>query len=174
MATAAITTSGLISVEQYLRMSFEHDAEFVEGRIIARPVPTWEHSILQAFLLRVIYAIAHPFGFFVIGEQRVQVRPDRFRVPDVCVVSARPDNSNRPGVVTQPPHLCVEILSPDDTAVEALEKVREYLSFGVQWVWVIDPTTCTGQIHSRNRVTTVEDKIFSTDRFQVNLADVEF
>jgi EAL domain-containing protein (putative c-di-GMP-specific phosphodiesterase class I) len=40
----------LVSAEQYLHTSFEHDAEFVEGRIVERPVPTWEHAFLQTFL----------------------------------------------------------------------------------------------------------------------------
>ncbi len=38
-----------ISAEQYLHTSFEHDAEFVEGRIVERPVPTWKHSAVQGF-----------------------------------------------------------------------------------------------------------------------------
>lgn len=41
----------LISAEQYLHTSFEHDAEFVEGRIVERGVPTYEHSIVQVFLI---------------------------------------------------------------------------------------------------------------------------
>jgi Uma2 family endonuclease len=76
--------------------------------------------------------------------------------------------------VTHPPYLCVEILSPEDTAVETLEKVREYLHFGVDWVWVIDPVSLTGQVHSRNGVVNIEDHIFSTDRFSVDISKAEF
>src|SRR5665213_2132348 len=114
----------LISAEQYLHTSFEHDAEFVEGRIVERPVPTWKHSAVQGFLIRELWAICRRPGMFAMPEQRVQTRPNHFRVPDVCVVSERPDDVVR-GIVTRPPHLCVEILSPEDTAAEALEKVRE-------------------------------------------------
>lgn len=32
----------LVRAERYLRSSFEHDVEFVEGRLIRRPMPTWE------------------------------------------------------------------------------------------------------------------------------------
>jgi len=41
-------------------------------------------------------------------------------------------------------------------------------------VWVIDPASLTGQVHSRSSVASVENKIFSTDRFSVDLAGVEF
>src|ERR1017187_7861045 len=37
----------LVSAEQYLHTSFEHDSAFVEGRMIQRPVPTWEHACIQ-------------------------------------------------------------------------------------------------------------------------------
>jgi hypothetical protein len=44
-----ITPMAVASAEQYLRTSFEHDAEFVEGKIVERPVPTWEHACIQGF-----------------------------------------------------------------------------------------------------------------------------
>jgi hypothetical protein len=36
----------LVTAEQYLHTSFEHDAEFVDGRIVERPMPTWEHTVV--------------------------------------------------------------------------------------------------------------------------------
>ena len=41
----------LVSVDRYLHTSFEHDAEFVEGTIVERPMPVWEHSRVQGFLV---------------------------------------------------------------------------------------------------------------------------
>jgi Uma2 family endonuclease len=108
-----------------------------------------------------------------VPEQRVQTRSDRFRVPDVCVAE-KPEGEFGRRIVTRPPNLCVEILSSEDTAVEALEKVREYLHFGVDWVWVIDPVSLTGQVHSLSGVANVEDRIFSTDRFSVDISKAEF
>jgi hypothetical protein len=51
--------------------------------------------------------------------------------------------------------------------------VREYLKFGVSWVWVIDPVSRAGQVHGRNSVAAVEDRIFSTDRFSVDVSGAE-
>ena len=164
----------LASAEQYLHTRFEHDAEFVEGRIVPRPVPTWEHACIQGFLVEELRIIGRRLGIFAVPEQRVQVRPDRFRVPDVCVVAERPDGTFGRRIVTQPPWLCVEILSPEDTTVETLDRVREYLSFGVKWVWVIDPVSRSGQGHGNNSVASVDDGIFSTDLFSVDLSRAEF
>ena len=100
--------------------------------------------------------------------------PRRFRVPDVCVVTEKPEGEPGHRIVTMPPYLCIEILSPEDSAVETLEKVREYLNFGVNWVWVIDPVSRAGQVHGRKTVASVEDRIFSTDRFSIDLPNAEF
>ncbi len=163
----------VISAEQYLHTSFEHDAEFVEGRIVERPIPNWEHSALQGFLIRELWAICRSLGMFAMPEQRIQTLPNYFRVPDVCIVGERPDPPAR-GIVTHPPHLCVEILSPEDKMIDTLDKVREYLNFGVEWVWVIDPVALSGMVHSRSGVTNVEDRLFSTARFSIDLSGVEF
>ena len=37
------------------------------------------------------------------------------------------------------PFLVVEILSREDRLVRLQPKIREYLTHGVEWVWVIDP-----------------------------------
>jgi Uma2 family endonuclease len=164
----------LVSAEQYLHSSFEHDAEFVEGRLVQRPIPTWEHAAMQGFLIEELRVIGRRLGLFAVPEQHVQIRPDRFRVPDVCVVTDKPEGEPGHRIVTRPPYLCVEILSPEDTAVETMDKVREYLNFGVAWVWVIDPVSLTGQVHSRTGVVNIEDRIFPTDRFSIDLSKAEF
>src|SRR5258708_387005 len=98
--------SELVTAEQYLHMSFEHDAELVEGRIVERPVPTWQHASMQVFLIRELWAIDRSLRLFTVSEQRVQTQPHRFRVPDVCVVTEKPEGGR---IVTRPPYLCIEI-----------------------------------------------------------------
>ena len=68
-------------------------------------------------------------------EQRVQISPTRFLVPDLCVVPIGLWEK----IVTTPPLIAIEILSPEDTLRRAEEKAHEYLRFGVKHVWVIDP-----------------------------------
>ena len=121
----------LVSADQYLHTGFEPDAEFVEGRVVERAAPAWEHASMQGFLVRELWTIGRRFGLFTVPEQRVQIAGNRFRVPDVCMVNEKPEGTPGRGIVTQPPWLCVEILSPEDSAVETLDKVREYLNFGV-------------------------------------------
>jgi Uma2 family endonuclease len=65
--------------------------------------------------------------------------------------------------------LCVEILSPDDTAVEVRAKVREYPAFGVAYVWIVDRDTGTGEIHMPVGIELVEDGGFRAGEIELHL-----
>jgi Uma2 family endonuclease len=109
----------MTSIDQYLHTTFEPNAEFVEERVIRRAAPFWEHASVQAFLIRTLWAPARRLNAFAMPALRLRTAPNRFRVPDVCI-AAPPQRR-----AMQVPYLCVEILSPEDTAVETMEKVRE-------------------------------------------------
>jgi hypothetical protein len=55
-------------------------------------------------------------------------------------------------VFTESPFLCVEVLSPDDTALEVRIKVDEYLAWRVAYIWIVDPVSAGGEIHARDRI----------------------
>ena len=75
---------------------------------------------------------------------RVSVTPTRIRVPDLVVL--------RPGVIqdilTAPPLLVIEILSPDDTYSDLQERCQDYRAMGVETIWIIDPKTRSGRMAS--------------------------
>ncbi len=128
----------LISVSEYLSTSYDPDCDYVDGEVVERCVGELDHSRLQTVLLAYFYSREKQWGIFVVSEQRVQVSPTRFRVPDLCVVKGGKPAEQ---IFTKPPMLCVEILSPEDTMSRMLERVEDYLAFGVAHVWVLDPRT---------------------------------
>jgi Uma2 family endonuclease len=71
------------------------------------------------------------------------------RLPDVAFVAKGrfPGEQLPEGFSDVPPHLAVEVLSPDDRSPCVLERVGEYLQAGVRLVWVIDPARRTGVVH---------------------------
>jgi len=72
----------------------------------------------------------------VFPERRVQVKPTRFRIPDICVVAgAEPEEQ----IFTTPPLVCIEILSSDERLSEMQKRCQDYLKFGVPYVWILDP-----------------------------------
>ena len=73
-------------------------------------------------------------------EQRVRVkntdREKRYRIPDVSVVRVAYEKET---VLTKPPYLVVEVLSPDDRASDTLLKASEYALFGIPHISILDP-----------------------------------
>jgi len=125
-----------ISVEEYLSTGYEPDCEYDDGAVQERSLGEFEHSFLQILLGTIFTNNMDNWGVFGLTEQRVQTGARRFLVPDVCVLRV---GSPREKVLTHPPLIVIEIMSPEDTLRWVAAKALEYLEFGVEHVWVIDP-----------------------------------
>ena len=126
----------LISIAEYLSTSYSPDCDYVDGVLVERNVGERDHSSVQGLLVGYLVNRRKEWRIHVFPEQRVQIKPNRFRVPDVCVMAgAEPEEQ----ILTTPPVVCIEILSKDDRWSQMQEKIDDYLSFGVRHVWVIDP-----------------------------------
>jgi Uma2 family endonuclease len=140
MATQLISEppggGGFISVEEYLSTVYEPDCEYDDGVIVERNLGEFEHSFLQILLGSIFTNNMESWGVFGLTEQRVQVKPRQFLIPDVCVLRLGSPTEN---ILTHPPLIAIEILSPEDTIRRAANKVAEYLQFGIEHIWVIDP-----------------------------------
>jgi Uma2 family endonuclease len=144
----------LVSVEDYLHTSYSPDCEYVDGKILERKAGEQDHSQLQMFLSAYLFNRRQQWDILVYPEQRVQVKRDRFRVPDICVVvGSRPAEQ----IFVHPPFLCIEILSKEDRMSDVLVKVADYLEFGVRYVWVLDPRSRQIQIYDATGVHGMKD-----------------
>ena len=125
-----------IPVELYLHTSYRPDMEYVDGRLLERNLGEIPHATLQGFFVWLFRSHEAEWQARALPEQRVQVKTDRYRVPDVCVVPLRIADKR---LVHAAPLLCIEILSAEDRMGEMQERVDDYLRMGVKAVWVIDP-----------------------------------
>lgn len=131
-----MATAALVSTSEYLATSYRPDRELIEGQLLERNVGEYDHSNLQGGLVAWIWNHQREWNVRVLPEQRVQVHPHRFRVPDVCVIAR---DQEIEAVITRPPLLCIEVLSKDDTLRSMQDRVDDYIAFGVPNVWVLDP-----------------------------------
>lgn len=149
-----------VPVEEYLRTNYDPDCDYMEGKLEERNVGERDHGELQGeiytyFKLRSKSSRVYPFL-----EQRLQITPVRYRVPDICLVAgARPQEQ----VFTKPPLVAIETLSPEDRFIRMQEKIGDYLSFGIRYVWVIDPRTRRAWVHTSDGMKEAKDKILRTD-----------
>jgi Uma2 family endonuclease len=129
------STPALVSLHEYLASTYRPDRDYVDGEVIERNVGEWDHSRLQALLLKQLLPFEDSLGLLAVPEQRVQVKASRFRVPDICVVRANPGEQ----ILRRPPLVCMEILSPEDSMSSMHERIDDYVAFGIANVWIFDP-----------------------------------
>jgi len=124
---AATTVS--VSVEEYLRSSFDPDAEFIDGQIEERAAGEYDHSAWQAAACAWFHLQAKSAGIRVLPSLRVQVEANSILVPDVTILDrSRPIEQ----IITYPPVAVIEILSPADTLKRLMKKCGKYEGMGVR------------------------------------------
>jgi Uma2 family endonuclease len=125
-----------ISVEEYLNTTYRPDCDYLDGEVVERNVGEAAHSRAQIVIGGSLLAQEKQWGIRAVTEQRVQVQPNRFRIPDVCVLAP---GAPREEIVVHPPLLCIEILSKDDSMPGIMERIDDYFAMGVPNVCVVDP-----------------------------------
>jgi Uma2 family endonuclease len=133
-----VATKTQITSEQYLRMTFEHDAEFVHGEIVERAMPDYIHSTIQLLILLRFGSLIQSYPLYPRPELRLTIAPNVYRIPDICVFAGPQPNVDVP---VDPPLVVIEILSKDDRHFDVMQKLEEYLAWGVANIWVVDPMT---------------------------------
>ena len=133
-----VATNTQIRAEDYLRMTFEHDAEFVHCEIVERSMPDYIHGRIEYLLGAEFSNLTQSHPLYPCVEVRMKIAPETYRIPDFAVFAGKPRDQRIPDT---PPLVAVEILSKDDRHLDLMEKLEEYRLWGVAHIWVIDPLT---------------------------------
>jgi Uma2 family endonuclease len=131
MATATLTP-----VEAYLAKTWSPDREYIDGEVCERNLGEFPHSDLQSAIVTWLRNRRRKWNVRVVVEQRVQVSPGRFRIPDVSVLSAEGAVDR---IISNPPLICIEVLSREDTIKGYRERIADYVAMGVPNIWLFDP-----------------------------------
>jgi Uma2 family endonuclease len=161
----------LVPVEEYLRTSYRPDRDYVDGQVIERNLGEHEHSDLQTEFAFYFRQRRKQWKLHAVVEQRVQVSPTRYRIPDICVV---PSGGPHPTIYREPPLICIEILSKDDRLPRVEQRIDDYLKFGVRHVWLVDPMKKRAWTYTAEGHGEAGDGILRTGdpAIQVDLAEV--
>ena len=129
------------SLSEYLRTSYHPDRDYVDGEVQERNWGEFDHAAIQAFLTGWFFQHRQDWRLHVLVEMRVRVSTERVRIPDVCLVAHTQPIEQ---VLTKPPLVVIEILSPEDRIVRYNERLADYRRMGIENVWVIDPANRVG------------------------------
>jgi Uma2 family endonuclease len=133
-----MASATLIPVSEYLKTSYRPDCDYIDGELQERNLGERPHALLQGILFAAFYNNRRAWKTVALPEQRVQVSPTRYRVPDLCILH---QSDPADPIVRNAPWICIEILSPEDRVQRLQERIDDYIAMGVGAIWVIDPQT---------------------------------
>lgn len=148
-----------VSLEEYLETVYRPDCDYVDGEVVERNVGEVEHGDFQLGIGAYLRARQRALGIFVATEVRVRVSASRYRIPDICVIKGGKPNER---YITQPPFLCIEVLSERDTLDNIQERIDDYFAMGVPYVWVVNPRTQRGWVYTPESIVEVKDRVLRT------------
>ena len=146
MTHRSITIPRKITLEEYLTYDDGTDQryELDEGYLILMPPATGQHELIISFLLT--------YFFQIIQQQKLDLfayasgvefltRPQQPRKPDVCLISRQQAQAiwGVSAILSTPPMLAVEVVSPESIKRDYQIKLREYAQAGVAKYWIVDP-----------------------------------
>jgi Uma2 family endonuclease len=130
-----------VSLEEYLRTSYRPDEEYVDGELRERNVGEIEHAEMILAVLAWFIGRRQEWPVRILPDVRVQVRPGRFRVPDICLCEGSNTDTR---IVTTAPLVVIEVLSPEDRVGDYRVRIADYHEMGVRGIWILDPETRRG------------------------------
>lgn len=136
------TRTGDVTFTEFMEMVHEDQkADLIDGVIYMASPENLEHNDLVGWLYIVLRQFVDKKGLGKVTVNRVAYRLTKTNAPepDIAVVLKDRLGKIRPGYVDGPPHVAVEIISPESVHRDYELKRKRYERSGVQEYWIIDP-----------------------------------
>ena len=139
------TSSTSITLEEFLTLpETKPSSEYIDRKIIQKPMPQGEHSVIQGEL---IIALNGTLKSQKIARAFPELRctfGERSTVPDVAVFTwnriPRQANGRIANTFNIEPDWTIEILSPEQSQTKVTKNILHCLDNGTQLGWLIDPS----------------------------------
>ena len=133
-----------VTLEAFLELPETKPAsEYIDGKIIQKPMPKGRHSILQSELVAVINANLRKAGVATGFTELRCTFAGRSIVPDIAVFETpripKTESGEINDIFSIAPDWIIEILSPEQRPTKVLKNIAHCLLHGTQMGWLIDP-----------------------------------
>ena len=179
------TTTRIGPADHGLRMSLDDfdEAEFEEGYryelgrgvLDVTDVPKPKHFMVCNAIRNQLtgYLLANPDLIHAIGgggECRLRIGPlQSVRHPDIAVYKTAPPSEGNEVWGLWVPELVVEVVSPSSVQRDYQEKRGEYLAFGVEEYWIVDPKQAAILVLRRDQDQWTERSLGPVDDYETPL-----
>jgi Uma2 family endonuclease len=147
MSSLAPTLSRATVADLLAIPSDERFHEIVDGELVRKAMPTFEHGDAQSALVAQIKGpfqrrrgLEQPGGWWIGTEIEVQLAPSHVYRPDI--VGWRrdrvPDRPRGSPILLRPDWIC-EVLSPSNPGTDRVKKLNHYHRFEIPHYWIVDP-----------------------------------
>lgn len=135
-----------LSLEEFLKLPETKPAsEYIDGKIIQKPMPQGHHSTIQVELTETINVVVKKQRIARAYTELRCVFGGRAIVPDIVVFAWEripvDENGNVANIFDLAPDWIIEILSPDQNQTQVTGKILHSLNHGSKMGWLIDPET---------------------------------
>jgi Uma2 family endonuclease len=138
------TPSKALTLENFLKLPETQPAsEFIDGKIIQKPMPQGKHSRVQQKLITTVNEVMEvPRIALALPELRCTFG-GRSIIPDIAVflwdrIPTREDGDIADNFEAAP-DWSIEILSPDQSVTRVTRNLLHCLDYGCQLGWLVDP-----------------------------------
>lgn len=133
-----------LTLEAFLELPETKPAsEFIQGRILQKPMPQGEHSLLQSTLCETINQVAKTAKLAAAFPELRCTFGGRSIVPDISVFRWDRIPLTETGRIANrfliPPDWSIEILSPDQSQTQVLSNLLHCIGHGSELGWLLDP-----------------------------------
>ncbi len=154
---AATIERAEVNPEDLLGLTDRPMPELIRGQLVEREPMGQKSDAVATQLLALIWNLVREkdLGLVNGSQGSYQIFPDdpkKVRIPDVSFTrkDRLPPDGPAEGHSRVTPDLVVEVVSPNDSATDLLEKIEDFLAAGVPLIWVANPETRTVQAIRRN------------------------
>jgi len=140
----------------------DENYEIINGIRVDMSPTGFIHGKFEFNLAQVLKDHLENKGYVAVGEIGIVIskKPFKLRAADVVYISKETSPQEPEGILQIAPDLIIEILSKDDTVEKMDNKIKDYLSIGVESIVVVDPAAELISIYSQKKK---EKELFNFD-----------
>jgi Uma2 family endonuclease len=140
--------SKILTLAEFLELPETKPAsEYIDGRIIQKPIPQGKHSRIQGKFVTAINALVEQKQIACAFPELRCTFGGRSIVPDITVFTwgriPIDENGEIANVFSLAPDWTIEILSPEQSHTKVTKNILHCLKYGTQIGWLIDPAEKT-------------------------------
>lgn len=145
-----------ITLEEFLALPETKPAsEYIDGKIIQKPMPKGKHSTIQGALIIALNSVLKPQKIARSFPELRCTFGGRSTVPDITVFTwdriPRDDNGEIADSFQSAPDWTIEILSPEQSQTKVTKNILHCLENGTELGWLIDPKERTVLVYWRSQ-----------------------